>query len=209
MKQNKRLNGFTLIELLVSMLLVSILGGAVFVSFAQGVRVWQASVREGSRGEEEFFLERLRSELRNAFLYGKMALNGQPDVLEFHTWMRPEFKKNAPPPRSVPAMVRYRFVPSQKQVQKEVVFYEKMLHGQGGANSAQVVLDRVEQMTFEYDSRVSTGGGSVWKSRWKDACFPGAVKLTMNSRSGYSGKETHVIALPSQGECSEIEDDRA
>lgn len=208
MNPNKTAGGFTLVELLVSMLIVSILGGAVFVTFAQGIRLWQATVNEGAQGEEEFFFENLRSELRNAFIYGKMALNGQPDLLEFHTLMLPpRSAQTQEAARKIPAMVRYRYVPAQKAVQKEVTYYEKMLNSQSKAFEVKMVLEAVSELRFEYDGRRKQGSSSVWTSRWKDTCFPGAVKILMDSRSGGVTKEVRVISLPAEGECFESEDE--
>jgi len=207
MKLNKNRFGFTLVELLVSMVIVSFLGGAVFVTFSQGVKLWQSAVREGTQGEEAFFFESLRSELRNAFLYGKTALNGQADVLEFHTMLtRLGDGVSGVPPAQVPAWVRYRYLSSQKIIQKEILFYEKMLQHQNSAAEVKVALDQVSQMRFEFDAREKSSSASVWRSRWKDTCFPGTIKITMDARSGSAAKLIRMIGIPAQGECSETKD---
>lgn len=205
MKQNNRFSGFTLVELLISMLIVSILGGAVFASFSQGIRIWQRAVQQSELGDEEFFFETIRSELRNAFVYDGIAFEGQSEKFDFYGLMSRQIGKASSSGYSkVPAHIQYRFLPSEKSIQKEVTFYEKMLDGKREVSENKIVLDKVENVKFEYDKRQKERFGSVWMKSWKDSCFPGAIKATMQLTTGLSAAaEVRIINIPNEGECRE------
>ena len=196
--------GFTFIELLVAMAMVSFIGGAIFVTFSQGVRIWQAAVRESAYDKEAFFLEELKSELRNAFLYGKSALNGKNQMLEFHTLVVRLSKGNKP--LKVPAQIRYRFLSAQKLIQKEITFYEKMLNGKSTLYESRTALANISNFEIEYYQKSKKGSSASWVKQWASSCFPEAIKLTWDAEAARSSKETQVISIPARGECVEDEE---
>ncbi len=188
------------------MVIAVFVGGAIFVTFAQGIRIWQAAVRESQHGKEEFFFEELKSELRNAFLYKKSALNGQSQMFEFHTLAAQLRGKNKNQKIwKVPAQIRYRFDPSQKLIRKEVTFYEKMLTEKGGVDQTRVVLEAVTDVNIEYYRHPKKGSSASWVRHWSDTCFPEAVKITIETESGPKMKEVRIVSIPATGECTEEE----
>ncbi len=200
-------SGFTLIELLVSMTIATFVGGAIFVTFTQGVRIWQAAVRESEKGREEFFFEELKSDLRNAFFYGKSALNGQSQMIEFHTLVPQMRGKNKNlKVWKVPAQIRYRFNPAKKSIEKEISFYEKMLNKKSEMHKTKIVLEAVKNVNIEYYRQPTKGSSASWVRRWADTCFPEAVKITVKSEAGPKMNEARIISIPAAGECVEQED---
>lgn len=204
----KSSSGFTLIELLVSMVITTLIGGAIFVTFSQGVRIWQASVRESSKGQEEFFFEGFRSELRNAFVYGKTALNGQSQVIEFYA-LQPDLRGKGKNLKvwKVPAQIRYRFDVSQKAIQKETTFYEKILYPKNDRYEKKRVLENVSDFNLEYYKPPQKEGAATWVRQWRETCFPEAIKLTVSFLSSPNSQESRVISFPALGECGESEDE--
>ena len=198
--------GFTFIELLVAMVIVSFIGGAIFVTFSQGVRVWRAAVREGGYDKQEFFFEELKSELRNAFFYGKSSINGQNQMIEFYTLVpRISSKKKA---IQIPAQIRYRFMPALKLIQKETTFYEKMLNPKSSLQDIKPVLTDIADFYMEYYWKPEKGSSASWVRQWRNTCFPEAVKVTLSNRTAENSKEIRIISIPTRGECIEDESDK-
>ena len=192
------------------MTIVSFLGGAIFVTLAQGIRIWQAAVRESKQGNQEFFYEEIKSELRNSFLYGKSALNGQNQMLEFHALVS-DLREKKPHAHilKVPAQIRYRYEPEKKLIQKEITFYEKMLNKRSTLYQTQTALEGVTGMSMEYYQQPKKALSASWVQKWSGTCFPEAVKITMNMESAPNLKETRIFSIPTAGECSEEEDSAA
>jgi|GEM_PF-1302833 len=196
--------GFSLIELLVAMTIVSFLGGAIFVTLAQGIRIWQAAVRESKQGVQEFFFEEIKSELRNSFFYGKSAFNGQNQMLEFHALVSDlRGKGSQTHTLKVPAQIRYRFQPEKKLIQKEITFYEKMLNKRSALYKTKPALEGVATMSVEYYQRPKKATSASWVQKWSGTCFPEAVKITMSLEASPALKETRIFSIPTAGECSE------
>ena len=202
--------GFSLIELLVAMVITSFLGGAIFVTLAQGIRIWQASVRVSKQGSQEFFFEELKSEIRNTFVFGKSALNGQGQMLEFYTLV-PDIRggKLAAHVFKVPAQIRYRYQPDKKLIQKEITFYEKMLNKQSTLYKTKTALEGVTDIKMEYYRQPQKALSASWVQKWSGTCFPEAVKITMNMESAPNLNETRILSIPRTGECIEEEDGAA
>jgi hypothetical protein len=189
------------------MVIVSFIGGSIYVTFSQGLRIWQAAVRQSQQGKEELFFEKLDTELRNAFLYGKSALNGQSQMIEFHALV-PQLRGKNKYQRvwKVPAQIRYRFDPRQKLIQKEINFYEKMLTQKSGVDKIETVLDAVTNVNMEYYRQSNKNSSASWTRRWTDTCFPEAIKMTVEAESGLKIKQTRIITIPATGECSDQEE---
>ncbi len=189
------------------MVIVSFIGGAIFVTFSQGVRIWHASVRESEKGKEEFFFEELKSELRNAFLYKKSALLGQSQMIEFYT-LDSQLRGKGKHLKAwkVPAQIRYRFDPQKKLIQKEVNYYEKMLNRKSKLSKSEATLQFVENMNIEYYQQPKTSSSASWVGKWADTCFPEAVKVTIETQSGLRAKVSRIISIPAIGECTEQEE---
>lgn len=189
---NPEIRGFTLIELLVSTVIVTFLGAAIFVTFAQGIRVWQAAVRESEKGQSELFLETFESELRNAFVYKNASVAGERDSIQFYTFM-PLVRTNNKERKVL------------KTIEKDITYYENILKEDKKAQITQTALEGITSMTFEYYQISSKESEAAWRRGWKSNCFPEAIKLVVERLDQTLPKMTKLFNMPSIGSCSSQE----
>lgn len=191
-------------EVLISMVIVSFLGGAVYVTFAQGIRVWQAAAKKSQNAQLELFFEQFKSELRNAYQDNGASLNGKNQMIEFVTIQpRMGIKNSGTQALKVPARVRYRFDSVSKVIYKETDFYEKMLHSKSGAALVKPALADVTGLSFEYYRQPEKGTAASWLNKWTGNCFPEAVKISMDSHLVSRMKSVRILPLPAAAGCIE------
>lgn len=200
-------SGFTLVEILVSMVIVSFLCGAIYVTFAQGIRVWHAAVRKSENGKHEFFFEQFKSDLRNAYQNGKIALTGQGPMIEFYTQITDVRGVDGDQyaMRRMPARIRYRFDPNKKVIYKETDFYEKILNPKSKVASGKPALQNVTGVKFEYYRHPSKESAASWLKDWTSSCLPEAVKITIDSNTLLGLKSARIFSLPAVANCPEEE----
>lgn len=189
------------------MVIVSFLGAAIYVTFAQGIRIWQSAVKQSLKGQEEFFFEEIKSELRNSFLYKISALNGQSQMIEFNTLAKDlRGSKQGAKTLNVPARIRYRFNSDKKLIQKEITFYEKMLNSKSKLETSRIAIEGVTAFNIEYYQYPTKGASSSWLKQWRNTCFPEAIKLTTEWQSAPGLKDMRIISIPATGECVDEEE---
>ncbi|HCM43247.1 MAG TPA: hypothetical protein DIS66_08070 [Candidatus Omnitrophica bacterium] len=205
-KYQKNKKGFTLIELLTSIVIFSFLSGAVYVSLAQGLRVWKFATEQTRDWKQDLFVESFRSDLRNAVTHASVSVKGGAQHLEFYTLL-PDARRSQKIGESnrIPARVEYSFDAAKNAIMKETVFYEKILYPTGKEGSViQTAMEQVQDVRFEYfrhpEGKVTAAS---WQSKWDAACFPEAVKMILEIKDVRSIKKAHIFALPARGSCAE------
>lgn len=82
-------NGFTFIEIMVVVALWAALGGLVFKTLSQGLRIWQRSQQVGIESDIAIFFEKLEHDLLNAFRYTRLPFEGKEYSLAFASFVDP------------------------------------------------------------------------------------------------------------------------
>ena len=75
--------GFTLLELLVTTSLMALVGGATVASLGGGIRVWERTVKFGSRQQSVLLaFDRLRRDLQNVRRFHLVPFKGEYDAFQ-------------------------------------------------------------------------------------------------------------------------------
>lgn len=206
-KYQKNKNGFTLIELLTSVVIFSFLSGAIYVSLAQGLRVWKFATEQTRDWKQDLFVESFRGDLRNAVTRAPVSIQGENQSLAFDTLL-PDARRSQKTGESnrIPARVAYRFDAAKNAIMKETAFYEKILDPSGKEGTVtQIAMEQVQDVRFEYfrhpEGQVTAAS---WQSKWSAACFPEAVKMILEMKDIRTVKKAHVFTLPARGACVEV-----
>lgn len=193
--------GLTLVEMIVALLIVSFLGGALYVTFSQGLKAWQM-VKRGLPGEQSgFFIEKMTSEIRNAFVYRKESILGDKKQFYFYAPVLRKGKGELENGVRVPARIRYYFDASKKAVCQDTDFYEKILTQARPVSKCASSLENVTNAGFEYYRPPTDKVSGGWVSSWEGACFPNAVKIVWESSVEPGNKSVRIIRLPGEKFC--------
>lgn len=194
----RRKDGFTLVEMLIAVLIISVLAGAVYATFAQGLRLWQRAGQEGPALEMEFFLEEMISDLRNAMPYGSAVLSGDTDYIQFYK-LAPgggAAEEGNGDRLDVPVRLRYQADPVGKAVMKKEESYFKILAPKTDVPAREkMVASGIGTCRFEYYGRDSHRNVYEWKRRWSESYFPAAIKISLEHEKLPGRKILKIIPL--------------
>ena len=76
-------NGFSLIELLLVSALVPVIAFVIYSNFASGMRLWQASQKQGSAEDVQIFFQRASADFEQAFKYASIPFEGSSGEVMF------------------------------------------------------------------------------------------------------------------------------
>ena len=100
----------------------------------------------------------------------------------------------------------HAIIQNKKAIQKEITFYEKMLHKKSDLYKTQTVLEAVTKLNIEYYRQSKRGSSADWVRQWVDTCFPEAIKITVEIETKPKTEEVRILPIPALGECVEQED---
>ena len=194
LKEASQQKGFTLIEILVSLSIFSIIALAVYSSFAGGIRAWRraqefSSVFQTSR----LLLEDMARELKNTVSITGMEFEGTSRKVSFVTldqspflqldhlstthhlsWVSYELRRG----RDFSGLDLYRRKGSDLQRPGE----------------AQLIVDSIEQMEFQYTYKNEAGEMQPWSTTWNvKEQIPYGVKIDLSIGGS---RFTKMIVVP-------------
>ena len=166
----RRKKGFTLVEITMTTVLVAFLGAAMYLVLSQGIRLWNRATRHHPEIDIYIGFEKLASDLHNTMKYSTAKFKGSIDSMQFY------IKNSAK--NETPMQMSYIFDRQSKKIKRSKLDYRQLL------NTVQtpvdeIVMSDVVDSTFSYYFSDKTGTGS-WKNSWDDACFPEAVRMSID-----------------------------
>ena len=75
--------GLTLPEIIISILILSFLGAVIYATVSQSLRLWQRATEERPEFDIDLFVEKLKTDLRNAYTSNARSFSGEEATLEF------------------------------------------------------------------------------------------------------------------------------
>lgn len=183
--------GFTLVEVILSAVLVALLGGAIYLTLSQGVRIWNRAAK--NRPEIDIYMgfEKLTDDLRNALKYSTGKFKGSIDSLEFYT-------QNSTSGVPGPMQVSYLFDRNKKQVKRTKLDYRQILNTVQ-TPSEEVIMQGITDATFSYYFSDRSMVGS-WKNFWDTLCIPEAVRVSVSYKDqNQLRKATRTVIVPVGG----------
>lgn len=199
-KLQKPEEGFTLLEIIVSLVIVAFLAGALYVTFSQGVRIWQAATRETKDTQLLFFFEELQTDLRHGLEEGAGNFSGDSHEVSFRALAKNSLESGSHIKKG-PVRIHYQYDSRKREVRKKTFSYEEMLNHSKTAAVEGVVLSGAEDFKFQYYRHPLKGMSASWVEKWEETCLPEAVRITLTMEENSHQKITRVLALPASGMC--------
>lgn len=151
--------GLTLIEILLVVSLVSLITLALYVSFANGLKVWERSRQLVLEEDMAIFLDKLSHDLRNTYTYSKVSAKGTSTRFVFpaivHTMADP--KMGLPEDAYIDQMgqVEYYFDTTDKSIYRRQANYSQGLK-EKFQNSLRLASS-IDKLDFQYHYLTDTG----------------------------------------------------
>jgi prepilin-type N-terminal cleavage/methylation domain-containing protein len=202
MKKNRFNLGVTLIEVLIAVSIVGFLGGVLYTTLAQGIRIWRLANRENPKLNFIFLLEKMNSDVRNSFAYSEMTFSGSPDSFEFYT-APPSFDTQPAESIKKPVLVRYYFDRNNRAINKtEKEFSTGTNSVLTSSENDELVADRISECQFEYYFYDKMSKSYYWKNSWHEPCFPYGIRLKLDYGDSTKARNlTRIISVPIGGAC--------
>ena len=196
-----RQSGLTLIEVMLAVLIVACVAGAFYHVLGQGFHIWRTALREKPEYEFDMMFERLAHELRNAIQHEPAPFIGKETGFEFYTSgyqnKNPVFSEYA-----MPMKVIYQHDRSARHFSRAEVSYDLILKGRGKPEPFVMLGERVSDLDVQYYYRNANSSSTRWGRKWNRACFPNALKITMDyEASGQRQRMTRILSVPIGGRC--------
>ncbi len=189
MKLGRR-QGFSLIEMIVALVITAFLSGAIYTTFSQGLRLWNRGSKDRSEWKTHLFLEKFKTELRNAFMDPKWSFQGNKNGLILATIDHEGASEDKP------AYLRYRYDPKSKKLDFQRNSLEEAFTAQPIKKPFRPVLENLQTFGLEYYAYDPGAKSYRWYSTWNRNCFPETVKVTIESDGGENQKMISMIDFP-------------
>jgi prepilin-type N-terminal cleavage/methylation domain-containing protein len=193
-----RAKGFTFVEMIVAIMIVAMLGVAVYTTFSQGVRLWTRTAKDRGEWKLDLWVEKITGDIRNSFWDAKVPFKGAPTEFSFATLARDPGDAR----REVfPVSLRYFFNPKRKVVEAQRTAFENVLVPRSASKNSALSLEKVVAFEVEYYGYDPKSKVYSWRSHWNKDCFPEAVKITIEPEQMSHRKWTRMISMPAENAC--------
>lgn len=179
----RRNNGITLIELLIVSVIISVVGLAIYSSFAGGLKVWKR-VNTAIEGEDlVLFFARFSQDLRATVSLKGNVFQGSEESMEFPVIAGSRRMGLA----SSVGRVAYVFHPEAGTLTRSEQDYSVIFAGTGDKDPREV-LRGVAELRMSYYCFDPEAGGFVWLDKWPYLRPPLAIRMELR-RAGKSEED--------------------
>ncbi|MBI4549798.1 MAG: prepilin-type N-terminal cleavage/methylation domain-containing protein [Candidatus Omnitrophica bacterium] len=198
----KREGGTTLLELLVASVILTVVAAAIYTVLSQSARLWSRASRPRPQWEIDLVLEKISSELRNAFAFEETGLEGGSDFVEFFTVAPAVDRAFGEAPVRVPVKVRYYYDPARRAVCRRQTGYRQVLYPKGAAQPGEEVMARnIDGFDVKYYHENVRSKTVAWRKAWRAACLPRALKLSLKYDDGRPQNLMRLLPVPQGNDC--------
>jgi len=186
--------GFTFIEIIMVMLLVSFISLAIYTNFSSGLRIWQRIKRSALNEDLNIFLEKLKRDLKNCFLFKGIDFMGKEDSVSFAVLVNsPNLKAKTP------GKVIYLY-DSNNKVLKRMEWDYSGIYNQA-QTLRELVIKNITQANFKYNFFDKAKKQYLWSSEWNEKeKLPLAVELELEvTTDSEVFKYNQTISIPIGG----------
>jgi len=146
--------GFTLIEMLLVSALLASLSLAIFLCLSNGLKLWQRTQQAVLQEDVAIFFDKFSGDLRNAFPFSTLAIEGQEYSFAFPTvvWMRADRGSARAADEFVDQLGRaqYAFDGAQGVVTRQQANYSQGMRKVWNDAAPQVLLRGAMEVSFKY-----------------------------------------------------------
>lgn len=195
--------GFSFIEMIVVLVITTLLGGVLYRTFSSGVLLWGRGVKDQGEWRAELFLEKLTTELRNAFQDPQWLFQGTKQELYFSTLAADSLHNKGTASNLGLAYFHYGFDPTQKILRVQKFRFEDVFAPEPVFKGAVPVLNQVRNILFEYYYYDPSWKKYEWIPVWEKEknCLPEAIRVTVESEQARSYSVVRMIDLPTRTVC--------
>ena len=169
-KRNK--SAFTLIELIVVVVALSVVSLAVYATFNNGIKIWQAARREMPEEDLDIFFEKFTTDLRDSFNFKNIVFAGKEDSLEFPTLVGSQKL-----PRGTVGKITYLYDPGKHVVVRRQMDYSDLYNGEN--NIEQEMAKDIKALKFQYYVYDPGTQEYLWQEELLTGKLPLAVKVEL------------------------------
>lgn len=190
-----RKKSLTLIEVLITTAILSLVGFAVYSTFANGLRIWKRAriIKEETRSVV-LSLEKIVLDLRNALNFSQIPFEGDSSFISFAARVKTEDKE-----KTVLGQIIYAIDLGKNRLYKEERTYSEFLEDK--ETNRKTALSGVKKVKFSFCYLDNATGDYRWKDDWKKEeqdSLPWAVKLdlVLERENKKDLKLSRIIIIP-------------
>lgn len=182
---------FTLVEILVVSMILAIVSLAVFSTFSNGIKLYKRMTVDSGAIDRAIFLDRLTTDLRNAFLFTGLEISGQDDSCSLPSVVyQPALQA-----RSI-GRVNYVYDSGSKQLLRTQSDYAQLYAGR--QPQVRQRLSGISSARFSYYRKDPEKNAYLWLDAWDiSEEVPLAVRLELTEGSDVDERKTvRTVWLP-------------
>jgi len=188
--------GFTFVEILLVVVLLGVIGVALYNAFANGLAIWERSNYTFAEEDIMIFFDKISYDLRNTLPYSKIRFNGNKHQLAFATVVSTPVDTHKSKGRSYfvdeIGRVEYEFDRSRRQLYRRQGNYSQALDGTFGEE--RLLMSNGPSVEFLYYYR---GIEEYEEAQKATDIIPTLVKITVEFWDGKNKRNmVKVVALP-------------
>jgi hypothetical protein len=179
----------TLMEILITTAILSLVGVAIYSTFANGLAIWKrANIINRGGNNLRLALEKINSEIRNTYNFSQIPFEGKREFISFPALIQGE--KDL---RYRPGQISYIFDPGEGALFKEKKSYSQIY--QDKPVKRELAIEGLKDIIFSFCYLDSVSETYRWKDDWnpeEQDSLPKAVKIEFILEKG-SGKKSEFI----------------
>lgn len=155
--------GFTLIELVLVMVILGVVGLAVYGTFVNGLNIWKRITQQNQPEDINVFFEKITFDLRNSFKLTGIRFRGGKTRVTFPT--RTKFIDDEQLKESI-GQVTYAFNGRTKTIDQSAATYSDVFYKRAGQK--RVLARDVRSLRFEYFTFDPDRKEYAWVPSWQE-----------------------------------------
>ncbi len=196
MRNNK---GFSLVEVLITVVIISFIGGVLYSTLSQGLKLWSRANQSTPELDVEIFFEKMGNDMRNAFVFNNKPFQGDSDSVEFGSLQKRIGRaQNQSFFQGAPAFLKYYYDARTKAVLRDVEEYQQLLKPDKDKVVVNSMLNNVVDYNMVYYASGRDGEIPGWRGRWLENCFPSAVKVSVQVEGDKRVSISRIIDIPTK-----------
>src|SRR3990167_4975623 len=167
--------GFTFIELVLVMVILGVVGLAVYGTFANGLNIWKRITQQSQPEDINVFFEKITFDLRNSFNLTGIRFRGGNTRVTFPT--RTKFIDDEQLKESI-GQVTYAFNGRTKTIDQNAASYSDVFYKRAGQK--RILAEDIHSLRFEYYIFDPNRKKYEWAQSWQDEDQPFGVEAEEN-----------------------------
>jgi prepilin-type N-terminal cleavage/methylation domain-containing protein len=175
MKMVSSKKGFTLIELVLVMVILGIVGLAIYGTFANGLNIWKRITQQTQTEDINLFFEKITFDLRNSFKLAGVKFRGGRTEIRFPH--RTKYVDDEKIKDSI-GQVTYSFNSRKKTIDKSEASYSDIFYNREGTR--RVLAEKIQSLRFAFFIFDPRDKQYAWVTSWQEKDQPLGIVIEEN-----------------------------